>query len=309
LGGGPNEVNQDFYNRQQCSVFGCAVVYFDPVLQRTKTGYVDYFSDVLSHDGVYVKDCITHLIQNLVSICPRLQQQQGQQPVKKINIWTDVGPHFRCQEVAHFFLKKIPSQFNVAVQWNMFAECHGKSIVDGHFGLLSRWLKKIELKKKVTSINTLVELFNQKLIDANIQHQNNIQNKIKNITKNNIKNNINITSNELINKFFIYHQSDSNRAEYIENLYIPNISHYYHFESIFDVNINKCYLRIKMLVDSNRYEDKFLHKIKILTKKETRITKYGSKTTQKNSHKKMCLEGVLYGPNTRRRLQQQSQNL
>ena len=35
LGGGPNEMNQDFYHRQQCTVFGCAVIFFDPVLKKS----------------------------------------------------------------------------------------------------------------------------------------------------------------------------------------------------------------------------------------------------------------------------------
>ena len=65
LGGGPEEVNQDFYNRQQCSVFGCAVIYFDPDKKQNKTIYVDYLSDVLSHDGVFVRDCISDLLSKI----------------------------------------------------------------------------------------------------------------------------------------------------------------------------------------------------------------------------------------------------
>ena len=46
--------------------------------------------------------------------------------------------------MAYFFLVDVPSIFGTKVHWNMFAECHGKSIVDGHFGLLSRWVEQIE---------------------------------------------------------------------------------------------------------------------------------------------------------------------
>ena len=161
LGGGPKEINQDFYHRSQCSVFGCAVIYVDPELKKPKVIYTDYLSDVLSHDGVFVRDCIAHLISKLSSICPRLET------FNKINFWTDVGLHFRCQEVAHFLLVEIPTIFNVEVAWNTFAECHGKSIVDGHFGLLSRWVQQIETKEKVTSIELLIKLLNKKLINSN----------------------------------------------------------------------------------------------------------------------------------------------
>ena len=113
---------------------------------------MDYFSDVLSHDGVFVRDCVSDLITKLYHICPRLAN------LKKINFWTDVGPHFRCQKVAHFLLVDVPKMFKIDVDWNMFAECHGKSIVDGHFGLLSRWIKDIETRTKVSTIDSLVQL-------------------------------------------------------------------------------------------------------------------------------------------------------
>ena len=62
----------------------------------------------------------------------------------------------------------------------MFVNCYGKSIVDGHFGLLSRWLQVIEVKNKVTSIDILVQLLKQKLIDSEMRYKN-IYDKLNNI--------------------------------------------------------------------------------------------------------------------------------
>ncbi len=282
MGGGPREINQDFYHRQQCSVLGCAVIYFDSQLKKTKTIYADYFSDVLSHDGVFVSQCISHLLTNIYKICPRLVPET----VKTVNLWTDVGLHFRCQEVAHFFLVDVPTIFKTEVRWNTFAECHGKSIVDGHFGLLSRWVEQIETKKKVTSIDVLIELLNKKLIHSNFK-----KNK----------------KNQLINKFFCYQQNGRPRT--YKKLFIPNITNFYSFETNFSDNGEDISIGIKMLTDSDRYQENIYSKMKIKEVLETRQTKFGSKTTETSKHKKMCLDEVTYGANTSRRLKVQSQYL
>ena len=279
LGGGPNEMNQDFYHRQQCTVFGCAVIFFDPVLKKSKTVYVDYFSDVLSHDGVFVRDCISDLVSKIYKICPRLKE------LKKLNIWSDVGLHFRCQEVAHFLLVDLPKFFKINVEWNTFAECHGKSIVDGHFGLLSRWINDIETKQKISSIDSLIHLLNQKLINSNF--------KIKDVNE------------ELFIHFFEYTQNS--RPKMYKKLYIPNITHYYHFESEFNLNSGLVCLKIKMLKDSHRYQENVCSKIKVIEQKETRQTKFGSSSTETSKHKRINPEEIQYGANTSRRLQVQSQ--
>ena len=281
LGGGPVELNQDYYHRQQCSVFGCAVVFFDPVSKKHKTVYADYFSDVLSHDGIFVRDCISDLLSKISNICPRLEV------MKKINIWTDVGPHFRCQEVAHFFAVDVPKMFKVDVEWNTFAECHGKSIVDGHFGLLSRWMKKIETKNKVSSIDVLIQLLHQKVINSNIKYEN--------------------IYDELLINFFVYKQND--RPKTYKKLCIPNIRNYYHFKSEFNLNSGLVCFKIKMLTDSEKYQENVGSKIKVTEKTETRQTKFGSIVTESARNKKVCLDGTSYGTLTKRRLQVQSQYL
>lgn len=48
------------------------------------------------------------------------------------------------------------------VKLNYFAEYHGKSIVDGHFGVLSRWLKDITSLKFVNEIPELIHEFSEK---------------------------------------------------------------------------------------------------------------------------------------------------
>ena len=45
---------------------------------------------------------------------------------------------------------------------NFFGEYHGKNIVDGHFGKLSRWKKEFELYRRIDSIDNLITLYKTK---------------------------------------------------------------------------------------------------------------------------------------------------
>ena len=282
LGGGPAEENQAFYSRQQCSVLGCAIVFYNPETRKRKTAYVDYFSDVLSHDGVFVEDCITHLVQNIKEICPQLKDIQ----INRFNFWTDVGLHFRCKEVAHFLLVKVPATFQTSVNWDAFAECHGKSIVDGHFWLMSNWIKKIEKVKKIDSIQCLMTSLEEKVNTAN---------EFKEPNK------------KLMSKFYSYHQSE--RAEKIQKLEIPNIASYYHFEYIYHPDSKKVYIGIKMLSDSVDYITEGANKIKITEHSEKRKAKLGSIKTEERKKQKVCSETIELGPITSRKLRAQKKHL
>ena len=53
------------------------------------------------------------------------------------------------------------------VQLNFFSEYHGKSEVDGHFGVLSRWHKDGELTKSIKDVNDLILHFKEKAQERN----------------------------------------------------------------------------------------------------------------------------------------------
>ena len=48
---------------------------------------------------------------------------------------------------------------------NHFAEYNGKIIVDGHFFLLSRWLKEVKSHKKISDLKTLIKKFEKKELE------------------------------------------------------------------------------------------------------------------------------------------------
>jgi hypothetical protein len=88
LGRGPVEFSQEFYHRKQCSVLGCQVGYFNENLKKIKTVNIDFFSDIISKDALFVKDCLRRLLKNIYHFCPGLSE------FERIFFWTDVGQHF-----------------------------------------------------------------------------------------------------------------------------------------------------------------------------------------------------------------------
>ena len=68
LGGGPIETGNDFYTRQQCSVFGIGVVFCDQVSKQRRLDYIDFFSDISSHDALFAKDCINKVLNFYINL-------------------------------------------------------------------------------------------------------------------------------------------------------------------------------------------------------------------------------------------------
>jgi hypothetical protein len=155
LGGGPLETNQMFYRMEQCSVLGFCLIHksADGVVHKD---YFDFFSSILSHDSLFAKDCLRDLVTD--RSFPRLTS---------LSIWSDCGPHFHSFEFAHTVLRELPEKLSIPVQWSFFGEYHGKSLVDGHFGLLSRWLSEGEKSRPVENVQSCIDLMREKLNGSN----------------------------------------------------------------------------------------------------------------------------------------------
>ena len=57
-----------------------------------------------------------------------------------------------------YILLELPAK-NYSTSQNFFAEYHGKSDIDGHFGLLQRVFNEYERKNDVTSIHVVAYCF------------------------------------------------------------------------------------------------------------------------------------------------------
>ena len=275
LGGGPIETGNDFYTRQQCSVFGIGVVFYDQVIKQRRLEYIDFFSDILSHDALFVKDCLNKVLNFYINL-------RSQSTIKKVHFWNDTGRYFQCGELAHFLLKIVPFSFNVQVSWNFFGEHHGKNIIDGHFGLLSRTIRNIEKKSYIRTIQDLIGLLQEEFSEMN-----------------------GVRTNRGIKVFFrIYERKE--RAKYINILNIKNLCDYYCLESFLS-NDN---VSIKARVYKNSGQVTENLKVSIKRVEDKRTTKRGSQATEEARGKKKsfdinCIDKVfgrvVRGRNQRRK--------
>lgn len=142
IGGGPIETNNCFYEKKPISLLGFAVVYKES--EKIKYEYHDFLSEILSHDSLFSGQCLIKL----------LKRDQFKR-IRNVKIWTDNGNHFRSYEFLYYLFKELPKFIKGSIKFNRFVECHGKSIVDGHFGVLSNLFKQ---KERELYINTLLDL-------------------------------------------------------------------------------------------------------------------------------------------------------
>lgn len=227
LGGGPVETNKLFYSKSLCSVLGFVLIKKEK--NKIEHSYYDFFSTNLSHDSLFVKQCFDLFLQ-----------QEEMKKFKDINIWTDCGPHFLSKEFAQYALNDIPLKYQKNIEWNLFGEYHGKSVVDGHFGLLSRFFSEIEKQKNINCIDELiVEL--RKKIDFIKENQ---------------------TTNPLKILFFQYQQTD--RPENLSFLNISSMKKYSCFKRIND--------KLYGFIDVDDFEGTEISS-KIYYRKDTRTTR------------------------------------
>ena len=153
IGGGPIETGQMFFQKTQVSVLGFAIYYKDED-GDLRLQHVNYLSEILSHDSLFVIDCLTKLFSD--SFMSRFND---------VCFWSDCGPHFRSAEILAFIYHQLPQLRQGQYFLNFFAEHHGKSVVDGHFGVLTNWFSAVEAVRNVRNIHDLVELFREKTVN------------------------------------------------------------------------------------------------------------------------------------------------
>ncbi|KXN64648.1 hypothetical protein CONCODRAFT_14165 [Conidiobolus coronatus NRRL 28638] len=150
VGGGPIENSQNYYNKLPISLltFG---IYFN-IGNGIQFKLFNYFSYILSKDSQYVQQCMRYLFQQQVLL----------NQINSIEIWSDCAGHFRSKSMLSFYRNWNIHSINFKISFiNFFPEKHGKSIIDGYFGLLSRWQIDYEKSNQIKNIQQLVDIFNQ----------------------------------------------------------------------------------------------------------------------------------------------------
>lgn len=145
----PDEASRVFYHQSQRTVLGFLLQYVNSTTQRLHNHYVDVISSSLTHDATFALECL-HLV---------VQQHVLPQSLHTIHVWCDSGRHFRCSEFAAGVTCTLPTlhrAHQLSTHLHYFAEKHGKSAVDGHFSLLSRWLKQAAAQQQILTTSELI---------------------------------------------------------------------------------------------------------------------------------------------------------
>ena len=176
---GGNELSQDYYTKRQVSCLGAAIYYKEN--NELFCHYISYFSNILSHDSLFSGDVLDEIVYSL------------NQRFTNIHVFTDCGPHFRSKEFL-YRVKDLSKRTNKVISLNFFAEYHGKSVVDGHFGRLSKLFKRIDVKYEINSVEEFRDIFeleanenNWKHVSFRVYRRNNRSIKINKIDMKNIK--------------------------------------------------------------------------------------------------------------------------
>lgn len=146
----PDEASRVFYHQSQRTVLGFLLQYINPTTGRPHNHYVDVISSSLTHDATFALECLHGVIQ--LHVLPH--------SLHTVHVWCDSGPHFRCSEFVAGVTCTLPAlhcMHRLSTHLHYFAEKHGKSSVDGHFSLLSRWLKQAAAQQQILTTSQLID--------------------------------------------------------------------------------------------------------------------------------------------------------
>ena len=129
-----------------CSVLGFAV----HLPGREQPVYIDCLSLNLAHDSPTAV-MVLKLVLRFVYTHKDLKGDA--QRARKLVFWCDCGPHFRSKRFFFALFCELPDMDFLAnlieIILNFFLEKHGKSVVDGHFGMIVYWVKLWVAKKRL----------------------------------------------------------------------------------------------------------------------------------------------------------------
>ncbi|PVZ97773.1 hypothetical protein BB558_006259 [Smittium angustum] len=118
-------------------------------------------SEHLAHDSKYASDCLIDLMSK--------DELSG---YTNVYLWSDAGPHFRPGEYLYGVFKTLHEMFITKKFYlNYFLERHGKSDVDGHFGVLSNWFIDVEKIRPIDTIKDLIDAFRGKVNELALSRQ------------------------------------------------------------------------------------------------------------------------------------------
>ena len=123
------EVAEKFRRREARTILGVHVA------TQSSRFYVDYASDCTSHTFTFAVQCARDLTNSLL-----IKQMAADEGIQNIIVYHDKGPHFVASHTTYFWLVEMPMEHQWvkgSVKMAYFPEKHGKTLVDGHFGVMN----------------------------------------------------------------------------------------------------------------------------------------------------------------------------
>ena len=159
IGDSPVMVSGEYFQRQQRSLLGFGVYYYDNKINSVRCKHFDFVSEV---------DCKQHASKAIHGF-RYLREQIPFKEIEKSNyiIWADCGPHFRCSEFVYFLFDELSKKEKLHINLNFFAERHGKNSRDQHFSVISSYVRLESFKEKITSSQHLVDTINKRQSESN----------------------------------------------------------------------------------------------------------------------------------------------
>ena len=159
IGDSPNMVSGEYFERQQRSLLGFGVYYYDNEIGLIRCKHFDFVSEV---------DCKQDAHKAITGFRFMRQLQQFKEIQKsKYIIWADCGPHFRSSEFISYIYDDLCKEQHININLNFFAEKHGKNSRDQHFSVISNYVRLESFKQKITCTQQLVEVLNNRQYESN----------------------------------------------------------------------------------------------------------------------------------------------
>ena len=140
--------------------------------------YVIFVSDCKSHTAMFVKEALRHLFNTEWMI--KLLREQS---IHTLMTWADNANHFKTYNLLYFYLSEILYDYDHydgirRVRCGYFIQYHGKEVLDGFFGQISRWYEEY-CSEKEEGIHTtkqlcaMIEKMHEKAVNINKNREKN----------------------------------------------------------------------------------------------------------------------------------------
>ncbi|CAF1001538.1 unnamed protein product [Brachionus calyciflorus] len=161
IGMSPRQISREYRKQQQRTLLGFGIYHRDDN-NLIKLINVDIIASFLSQKGKDVVSAFRFL--------------RGQEMFKKIDkkkyiIWTDAGTHFRCADFLHYLFNELANE-EIIVQYNIFAEKHGKSSRDQHFSVISNFIRQESFIRKLSCSQDIVDAIHKHQLLSNKNREN-----------------------------------------------------------------------------------------------------------------------------------------